>query len=42
MKHLANPKTIVRANAVNRYNNYSDIFIVTPQIIIGEEYDGRT
>ena len=39
MKHLANPRTIVRANAVNRLKNYCSISIVTPQIIIGEEHD---
>ena len=36
MKHLANPKTIVSANTVNRLSHYRDISIVTPQIIIGE------
>ena len=42
MKHLANPQTIVRANAVNRLNNYCDTSIVTPLIIIGESYDAGT
>ena len=42
MKHLANPQTIVRANAVNRLNNYCDTSIVTPLIIIGENYDAGT
>ncbi len=39
MKHLANPQTIVRVNAVNRLNNYHNIFIATPLVIIGENYD---
>lgn len=35
-EHFVNTKTISRVNAVNRLNNYSDVFIVSPHPILGE------
>lgn len=36
MKHLVRAHTISRVNEVNFHNNYQNIFIATPIIIIGE------
>lgn len=39
MKHLVNPQTIIQVNSVNRLHDYYNIFIATPLVIIGENYD---
>ena len=41
MRHLANPRTIRRVADVNAIENYSKIFITTPEHFTGESNDGK-
>lgn len=35
-EHFVNTRTISRVNIVNRFNNYSDVMIISPHLILGE------